>query len=200
MGGWGSGAWQTGKSKTSSHWALDVRLLAREDLLTPGKGFRWDWSSGEGVIGSIQIRVGEGRVTLNYSARDPSENWQQLDYPVTLDWTACGLGGQRAWFLCPARDCGRRVAILYGGIVFACRRCHRLAYDSQSEQQADRFTRRAQKIRRRLGWRQDMLNSGGDKPKGMHWRTFERLQGAHDLFAEASFSCRMGRFGMLAHA
>jgi len=92
------------------------------------------------------------------------------------------------------------VAILYGGIVFACRDCHRLAYDSQSEQQADRFARRAQKIRRRLGWRPDILNSGGDKPKGMHWRTFERLQGEHDAFAEASFSCRMARFGMVAHA
>jgi len=96
MGGWVNGAWQIGKSNPSSQWALDVRLLARDDFLAPGKGFRWDWSSGEEVIGSIQIRVGEDRVTLNYSARDPGENWQQLDYPVTLDWTACGLGGQRA--------------------------------------------------------------------------------------------------------
>jgi len=34
----------------------------------------------------------------------------------------------------------------------------------------------------------------------MHWRTFERLQVEHDTFAEASFSSRMGRFGMLAYA
>ena len=92
------------------------------------------------------------------------------------------------------------MAVLYRGIVFAYRDYRRLAYDSQSEQQADRFVRRAQKIRRRLGWRPGILNSGGNKPKGMHWRTVERLQGEHDAFVEASFSIRMARFGMVAHA
>lgn len=58
--------------------------------------------------------------------------------PVYLDWTACHLGGQRPWFLCPTRGCGRRIANLYGGAIFACRHCYRLAYPSQRETPDDR--------------------------------------------------------------
>lgn len=44
-----------------------------------------------------------------------SGDWQDESYPVGLDTTPCHLGGERSWFLCPARGCGKRVAILYGG-------------------------------------------------------------------------------------
>lgn len=33
---------------------------------------------------------------------------------------------------------------------------------------------------KRLGWESGIPNGNGDKPKGMHWRTFERLQSTHD--------------------
>ena len=49
---------------------------------------------------------------------------------VRIVRTPCRLGGSRAWFICPAVGCGRRVAILYGGGIFACRHCYDLAYDS----------------------------------------------------------------------
>lgn len=35
--------------------------------------------------------------------------------------------------------------------------------------------RRADRIRRRLGWDAGIANPSGGKPKGMHWRTFARL-------------------------
>lgn len=76
--------------------------------------------------------------------------------------------------------CGRRVAILHGGRVFACRRCHGLAYRSQREAADDRATRRAEKLRTKLGWEAGILNGNSGKPKGMHWRTFLRLQASHD--------------------
>lgn len=198
MGGWGSGSWQSGKNTTSAYRTLDVRRLARGGLLVPGKAFGWQWSRDDEVIASIQIRVGDDRVTLNYRARSYGEDWQQFDYPVYLDWTACRLGGRRAWFRCPARGCGRRVAILYGGTIFACRHCHQLAYDSQRERRDDRMTRRADKIRQRLGWEPGILNGDGDKPKGMHWRTFERLQNEHDAYVEASLAGALMRFGKFA--
>ena len=44
-------------------------------------------------------------------------------YAVRIVRTVCNLGGSRAWFICPAVGCGRRVAILYGGGIFACRHC-----------------------------------------------------------------------------
>ena len=79
------------------------------------------------------------------------------------------------WWRCPAVGCGRRVAVLHGGRIFACRQCHRLAYRSQRETDDDRATRRANTIRRRLDWEPGVLNGNGGKPKGMHWKTYWRL-------------------------
>jgi hypothetical protein len=80
-------------------------------------------------------------------------------------------GGKRPWFLCPARGCGRRVAVLYGGGIFACRHCHRLAYQSQREQPHSRAM-----IRTTWGGSPSLGESFPAKPKGMHWRTYERLR------------------------
>ena len=198
MGGWGSGGWQSGKNTTISMRALDVRRLQRDGLLAAGQWFMWKWSRNGEEVASIQIRVADDRVTLNYRSRSYGGEWQPMEYPVYLDWTPCRLGGRRAWFRCPARGCGRRVAILYGGSIFACRHCHHLAYDSQREKHDDRLTRKADKIRQRLGWEPGILNGDGDKPKGMHWRTFERLQGEHDGYVEASLAGMMMRFGKFA--
>ncbi|MBS1177027.1 MAG: uncharacterized protein H6R06_1439 [Proteobacteria bacterium] len=34
-----------------------------------------------------------------------------------------------------------------------------------------------------------ILNGNGWKPKGMHWRTFERLQASHDADVNAALAC-----------
>lgn len=103
---------------------------------------------------------------------------------MRLAWTPCHFGGERAWFRCPALGCGRRVAILYGGAIFACRHCHELVYPSQRETDFDRLARKADRIRERLDWEPGILNGNGWKPKGMHWRTFERLSAEHDRLVE----------------
>ncbi len=59
-----------------------------------------------------------------------------------------------------------RLAVPYGGKVFACRHCHRLAYTCQREADYDRVTRRADTLRDRLGWKPGILNGEGLKPKG----------------------------------
>ncbi|SDY53906.1 hypothetical protein SAMN05444340_11022 [Citreimonas salinaria] len=123
-----------------------------------------------------------------------------MRYAVTLDTTRCNLGGARRWFLCPARGCGRRVAVLYGGKVFACRHCYGLAYPSQSESASDRAARRADRIRERLGWEPGILNGYGGKPKGMHWRTFERLVTEHDKWSDLSCALMFGRLAWLSGA
>ncbi len=108
------------------------------------------------------------------------------------------LGGKRPWFLCPARGCGKRVAVLYGGAIFACRHCHQLAYPSQRGAGYDRAARRADKIRARLGWKLGILNpKGWEKPTGMHWCTFERLNAEHDAFVAKSLAGITKHLGML---
>jgi hypothetical protein len=69
--------------------------------------------------------------------------------------------GSRAWFICPAVGCGRRVAILYGGSIFACRHCYQFAHASSREDAGDRATRRADKLRARLDWEPGILNGRG---------------------------------------
>jgi hypothetical protein len=67
------------------------------------------------------------------------------------------------------------VAILYGGSIFACRHCYQLAYDSQREQPYQRALSRAQAIWMKLGGSACTSDDFPPKPKGMHWRTYERL-------------------------
>ena len=199
MGGWGSGRGQSGRDTTSDYRALDVRRLQRDGLLTPGRWFMWNWTRDGETLASIQIRTETDRVILNYRHKSGGSDWQPMDYPVRLDWTGCTLGGRRAWLLCPARGCGRRVALLYigGSGIFACRHCYKLAYASQRETCDDRAARRADRIRDRLGWEAGILNGEGDKPKGMHWRTFNRLHTEHNDFVNASLAGMMRKFGRL---
>jgi hypothetical protein len=89
------------------------------------------------------------------------------------------------------------VAILFGGSIFACRHCHKLTYQCQRETDDDRAMRRADNIRRRLGWEAGIANPEGGKPKGMHWRTFDRLKSSHDAFAQASFMGTAKRPGLI---
>ena len=172
MGGFGSGR-RWGRDKTSDMRTLDIRKLQRGGLLTPGQAF---------VVLQVRSDGGAG---------------QPVGYAVRLEWTPCNFGGRRAWFLCPARGCGRRVAILYGGSIFACRHCYRLAYPSQRETDVDRAMRRADTIRRRLGWEPGILSGDGGKPKWMRRRTFERLKAAYAAFANAALAGMAERLGLM---
>mgnify|MGYP005844472375 CR=1 FL=1 len=198
MGGMGSGRrWHMDANATTGDYrSIDVRRWQRDGLLAPDRFFGWQWSRHGEVVASIQVRTEPGRVVLSYRHRSAGNEWKDECYPVFLDWTPCHLGGQRPWFLCPARSCCRRVAILYGGAIFACRHCHRLAYPSQREPTYDRAARRADRIRARLGWEPGILNGNGLKPKGMHWRTFRRLTAEHDAFKEESLVGITRRLGI----
>jgi hypothetical protein len=178
MGGFGSGR-KWGKDCADDMRRLDVRRLVRDGYLKAGMVYGWQWTRRGEVVASINVKVETERIWLNYRQRQHGGEWQDMRYPVQLDRTACHLGGERVWWRCPAGGCGRRVAVLFGGKVFACRHCHRLAYTCQRETEDDRAARRADTLREQLGWVPGILNGEGGKPKGMHWRTFERLRAEH---------------------
>lgn len=56
----------------------------------------------------------------------------------------------------------------------------------QREKRDDRAARRADTIRRRMGWESGLLNQPGSKPKGMHWRTYLRLINQHHAYTVVS--------------
>ena len=106
------------------------------------------------------------------------------------------LGYPAAAFICPASGCGKRVAILYGGSIFACRHCHRLVYRCQRESSDDRAIRRADKIRDRLGWTPGIMNGPGGKPKGMRWRTYYGLVAEHEKNVSVALVGASRKFGI----
>jgi hypothetical protein len=162
--------------------SVDVRQWQRKGRLYPGQQFSWSWTRGAEPAGSIAVRVESDAVVLNYRAESSgSGEWKSVQQRVPIRLTACHLGGQRPWFVCSVycngRCCGRRAAILYcAGELFACRRCYDLSYASQRQTALHRGLEQARKIRMRLGGSADLLEPFPAKPKGMHRRTFQRLQ------------------------
>src|SRR5215204_5359723 len=188
MGGQGSGNWYRFDKKTTTDecHSVDVRYLHREGLLKPGHWFSLRWSRADRETGSIRATViGHGkpeRVILTYRYRSgASGEWEHVQEPVLLSWTACTFGGEKPWFVCPGAGCGRRVALLYGpGRYFLCRPCYDLVYENQRENEMYRALRRAQAIRERLGGSANMMEPFPERPMGMHHETYWRLREEHD--------------------
>src|SRR2546422_8746117 len=95
------------------------------------------WSRNGEAAGSIGIRAEFDRVVLRYRHQRYGEDWKDEEYPVFLDRTRCNYGGERVWFLCPARGCSRRVAVVYGGSVFFCSALHQIAFAKRREAEAN---------------------------------------------------------------
>ena len=197
MGGIGSGSWYRfdKKSTTEECHSVDVRYLHRNGLLKPGNWFSLGWSRAGRETGSIQGVVDGSRlpesVTLHYRCRSgASDEWENVNETVPLEWTPCNFGGERPWFICPQAGCGRKVAVLYGPRkYFLCRHCYDLSYQSQRDNKMYRALHRAQDIRRRLGGSANMTEPFPDKPKGMHHETYMRLFWEHHEAEMEQLTC-----------
>ncbi len=175
MGGYGSGK-QYGASCVEDQLSIDARQWQREGILVAGTSFNASWMRRGKEVGNIGVKVEVGQLRLSYSWKKNDGQAESLDYPVELQTTPCHYGGMRYWFTCPAVGCGKRVAKLYlSEKYFACRHCNQLVYHSQRESTYVRAIRNAEKIRVKLDWQPCILNLPGDKPKGMHWKTYLRL-------------------------
>jgi len=174
MGGSGSGrhAELSSKRTIESFHAIDIRAWGRNGLLAPGSVFMSHWSVNGNIVSTPRVFVQHTGVRLEYRYIRQCGESQNMDYSVQFAYTPCHFGGSRVWFLCP--NCQRRVALLYGVKYFLCRHCLDLAYESQRESHYERAARKADNIRKRLGWRPGIINPLGFKPKGMHWATYSK--------------------------
>jgi hypothetical protein len=192
-----------GKGTTRGRNTLDVRKWQRDRLLIPGYRFDTSWTRNGQPNGAISVVVNENGVHLIY--RHGGDTGQDMNYPVLIDWTPCNYGGRRAWWKCPC--CGRRVALLYSGKMFACRHCHRLDYESTRSSDESQAFARADKVRKRLGWVAGIAHPIGDKPKGMHHQTYWRWLATYNNLAmqaigasSASLDKMMGRLHQINRA
>ena len=177
MGGSGSGR-HSYRGVLDGTRRLDVNRWNREGMFAGRESGSWVWMDEErNVVASIGYSASRGEVTLTYTEEPRTEDARTLSYRVPVVWTPCTFGGERPWFVCPNRYCGRRAAKLYlcGG-YFVCRTCTGMGYQSQREDQSGRLMLKAQRIRRRLGAGPNLSEPFPPKPKGMHWRTYERLR------------------------
>ena len=108
------------------------------------------------------------KVDVNYSYRGKSYR-----YSVQLTKTSCNYGHYRHWWLCP--KCSQRVSVLYCAGLYVCRHCIGANYGSQLQQPVDRIYSKLNALRERLGWQVGIIHGIGERPKGMHHSTYERL-------------------------
>lgn len=113
-------------------------------------------------------------------------NGETVAYPITLEITKPNYGGVRWWFKCPG--CGERVANLYiKKRFFWCRKCNNLSYRSQQYSFYDRMRLMSDKYER-------IATENGQKKKGMHWGTYERLMDKVEYYDNMSLGSLYKKF------
>ena len=192
MGGPGSGnCWRSKSATCEGQKRIDLKYLKKRGLLKPGQSYSLSWNMNGEPSGNITYMANEGHLFLDFKARDyGEEEWTPVKQTIRFDYTHVNFDGQRQWLVCPR--CQRRCRILYGGGRFYCRKCYRLKYQSQSEDSAQRAITRAQATRKRLGGFEGIDDPFPTKPKGMHWKTYNRLAEADDEAGQRWDAAMMG--------
>jgi len=204
MGGPGSGNWCRWSTRplVESGLTLDINRLIRQRSIALG-------ARSKGTLAWSTVDDGERVASIGYEANlnDPENAWMRLhykrgdkpeDYTVRLTTTRPNYGGLRWWFICPAK--GIRTAKLYlaaGGDWFASRQAYGMAYRSQNEASHDRQATRAHQLRRKLGGTAGFDEPYPEKPKGMHWKTYNRICDEIEWLETTSLMAVAHRFGMV---
>lgn len=168
MGGYNSGGHnRQGRPTVERCTRLLVRELKASGLLQPG--IQGTGSMGKDV--ALDVHSNESSATLRLRSTGGREQ------SILIEKHARPFGGFQGYFLCP--DCNRRYTSLFlRQGRFACRRCYRLPYQSQRLRHYDRLLLKARKAEARLLGVSVNQCRGFDfpnRPKGMHYKTYETL-------------------------
>jgi len=162
--------------------SIDVRRWARLGKLWPAIGFKDSWTIEEEVVCSVDVANEPSSILLSFGYWDEAiSNWKNVSNRLSIVWSRCALGGRRPWLICPIQNCRKRIAIVYLGQapVFACRKCHGLAYATQFERIGNRGLERARRIRMALGGSPNLMDDFPAR-KGMHRRSYLRLKASYE--------------------
>ncbi len=195
MGGAGSGMgirFNTHRTKSfvQEHKSISARSFQFRDmqkLRSDGTKVQFHGISAQVMSSHMEIRHGSG------------ENMKTLRIQFALSRTH--YGNFRYWMRCPDRQCQRRCGKLYlcqdpeGMPLFICRTCLKLVYRSQNKTGMDRLIDKMWATIHKLG-----ADSTGiyDKPKWMHWKTFNRLKGRVETLDRAILMNGVAMFSHLA--
>lgn len=205
MGGYNSGGHNRKHVTVEASVKLDAAMLRRAGLLDVAapKGYSWDYSNRDRHTCTVLVIAGyqAGALQVTIITPDKVEHQQH----IRTSATACNYGKVRHWLHCP--QCGRRAFRLYyyphtvnarGEYVhyFTCRHCLHLTYQARRERGFDRYQSRCFNAHDRMKewarvhgvkdfktdrWQWQMPP---DKPKGMRWRTYERIAGKWEKAAD----------------
>lgn len=121
---------------------------------------------------------------------------EKLSYSIPLTYSECNYGGKRPWFVCPNKNCSKRVGVLFlRGKYFLCRHCHNLAYETQNMSEQFRLLEKAQNIRERIDGSTSTVERFPSRPKGMHMRTYLKRWHRYDKTLNASWGIAANKWG-----
>ena len=168
--------------------ALGIGSLIRRGLFRGKPGMR---ARGEVRFpggGSVSFEVDGDRLAFMYGTNGgPMNTWR-----VGTVTTPTNFGGRRRWFRCPS--CDRRAGVLYfSSCGPQCRRCLHLIYPTSRERAFGKRCMKRDRLALALGAEPMQELWYLAKPKGMHWKTFEKkkrqLRAAQEAVALAAGAC-----------
>ena len=165
MGSWSSGNhYRERRPTTEELHSIHVRDIA--DLpLSPNE---WSYVM---YLDIPDLRLSRYADTIRFGVATEAEVIPIAD--VRLVHSPRNFGGHQTYFQC---RCGKRITTLYfGDSQIACRQCNGLLYESQFNRKHEQPAAKAAKLRSELGGGPALWKPLPEKPKYMHWETYERI-------------------------
>lgn len=182
MGGAGSGRYSFCRATTTNDMLdIDLAWLRKQGILERPYWSTLTWSRGGQTHSSVCVIASPAGLLLSYTLTDRGEK-KSITETIPFSCTDTQFNGRRQWFQCPS--CRKNCRVIYGGEYFRCRLCYGLKYESQYEKSFSRVTDRALKIRRKLDDYGCIDDPFPEKPKGMHWKTYNRLRADYECGVE----------------